>query len=151
MSSHNSTPSATTTPRNNSSQNLTLLFMIFFLFFTILEVKNCRKKKGAEAETKKAQVSAIQPTPTRETATEALVLMYECYTPCSYKIQWKFKLQTDGHPLKVKFHGMSNWYTLPAEGNVKIPFTMNVGEAYFESVDNKPVRVEVYRRTTTTH
>lgn len=92
-------------------------------------------------------VEGTPPVPAVTATTEALVLESECYTPCSGNIPaGRFKIRTDGHPLRVKFKGLG-WFALPAEGDVLFPDGIEDGNAEFFSSDSH-VRVQVYKRIT---
>ncbi|MFZ3011721.1 MAG: hypothetical protein WA060_01845 [Minisyncoccia bacterium] len=80
--------------------------------------------------------------------TEALVLMHECYTPCSTQIAWSFKIRTEGRPLRITFSGVRDSVSYPGEGDFRAPSQMRSGETFFDSPDKKNphVRVQVYRK-----
>jgi hypothetical protein len=82
---------------------------------------------------------------------EALVLMKECLTPCSALLDYRFKIRTDGHPLRIKFPGVDEWFEHPAEGDARAPSGItDEGETLFVSpdVDHPHVQVQVYKKTT---
>jgi hypothetical protein len=120
-----------------------VVVVICLLLAIIVGVSSCHKK----AEAKKAK-AAQQVANAPATATvEALVLVQECYTPCSSFVGWSYKIRTDGHPLRIKYQG-SDWIDYPAEGNTNTPATFTPGETFFESSDplHPNVRVQVYQK-----
>lgn len=152
------TTNTTTPPKNPTGFLVGLIILLGMVTFGIYhfskkspeEIQDTRDKKEEKERRKKEPTATTQQYVPPPQPVEALVLMHECMTPCSADIQWKFKIRTDGHAIKVKFPGMS-WYNMPAEGDVKFPFTMNAGEAFFASLDEKNpnVRVQVYKKITT--
>jgi type II secretory pathway pseudopilin PulG len=106
-----------------------------------------RNKDGKCMKIPPPPPSATQQRATLQTK-DALVLEKECLTPCSSYYGWRYKIRTDGHPLRVKFDGL-DWIDYPAEGSVPTPDGFKPGEAYFESPDKEPrVMVQVYKIVT---
>lgn len=111
--------------------------------------------KKAETKTRAEKIAAEKYVathpPAQQRTVEALVLEHECTTPCSANIAWKFKIRTDGHPLRIKFQGVRDEVTYPGEGDFQAPPKMTSGETKFVSADKEHpnVRVQVYRKIAT--
>lgn len=105
---------------------------------------------AAKAEQKATAPAATSPPAARYAPVQtqnALVLMNECYTPCSAPIAWRFHIRTEGHPLDISFQGVAKPVRYPGEGDFAAPPEMRSGETKFESPDEtRPhVRVQVYK------
>jgi hypothetical protein len=117
-------------------------------------IKSCNDNNKKAVEKSKAEkvaaekFNAAHPPAPAAKQTEALVLEKECLTPCSANIAWKFKIRTDGRPLRIKFQGVHDEVSYPGEGDFQVPPEMTSGETTFISSDNEHphVRVQVYRR-----
>ncbi|MDD5721477.1 MAG: hypothetical protein PHT16_03485 [Candidatus Pacebacteria bacterium] len=118
-----------------------------------IATKWSKKEAKKAAEEKAKEIAKTQP-PTQTASrqkVEALVLDNECLTPCSGNIPaGRFKIRTDGHPLRIKFKGVHDWVEHPAEGEAKSPSGVEPGEAQFVSSDkeNPHVKVWVYKKIT---
>ena len=79
---------------------------------------------------------------------EALVLEKECLTPCEVKIAWKFRIQSEGLPIKVTFKGVKEPVSYPGEGDFRAPKEMRSGETLIESAvpGRTTIPIKVYRR-----
>lgn len=108
-------------------------------------------KKVDELKTKE-YAKTQQPAPaTTSQLVEALVLENECITPCSGNIPvGKFKVRTDGHPIRIKYKGVDNWFVEPPGEDSSAPKGVEAGEAQFVSSDknNLHIKVQVYKKIT---
>lgn len=80
---------------------------------------------------------------------EALILEKECLTPCEVKIAWKFRIQSEGLPIKITFKGVKEPVSYPGEGDFKAPKEMRSGETLIESAvpGRITIPIKVYRVT----
>lgn len=137
--------------------------VIFGLCFGIKALTSKAYSMSSDYRTKiKTSVKGIfetKPSPPSDPATtqervegsrpkEALLLEQECWTPCSAYIAWKFKIRTDGQPIKIKFQGVADPVEYPGEGDFKAPANMLSGETEFVSLDKERphIRVQVYKK-----
>ncbi len=82
---------------------------------------------------------------------EVLIPFCEGVTPCPLTIpEGKFKIRTDGDPIRIKFQGIDHWVDYPGKGDFQVPTGVEPGEAQAASLDpkNLGVRVQVYRKVT---
>lgn len=131
------------------SSGTTLIRVGLILLILIVVVVRNRYFTPEEEEKVSSSKKTTTYTPAAATATvEALVLEHECYTPCNANIAWRFKIRTEGNPIRIKFTGVRDWVEYPGEGDFKAPASMDSGDTRFESSNPKRpnVRVWVYRK-----
>lgn len=106
--------------------------------------------RGKEEQSASSSIGQSPPQTARvevEEKVEALVLRATCYTPCSTYIDYRFKIQRDGDPIRVIYPGVG-----PVEyrdkSDTTAPSQMRSGEVKFESLDpaRPSVRVRVYQK-----
>lgn len=134
-----------TTTSTTGSGGRAVLVWIFLTIALVLTVVNCRHKYTVAKQAAKEFARTNRPPAAPETV-EALVLVQECYTPCSSFVGWDYKIRTDGHPLLIT--GEWGKWELPSEGDVKAPKTFKAGEASLESPDtlHPNIRVQMYKK-----
>jgi len=123
------------------------VIVALLLFFVIFGgVRSCNAKREAR-KAATASYAAAHPSAPTVAPVEALVLMHECFTPCSAFVGWSYKVRTDGDPIRIKYQG-ADWFDQPARGNFKAPKGFQPGEAQFASSDetNPHVKVCVYKK-----
>ena len=79
---------------------------------------------------------------------EALVPVFEGYTPCSSFVGWEYVVRSDGYPLRIKYQ-RSDWIEISGKGEEnEAPKTFQPGEAQFVSPDplNLKVPVHIYKK-----
>jgi len=131
-----------------------VVFTIITVIFIIWGVRGCALDRKQNAEAKKAAedlvaqkaASAQVVTPSTEMV-EALVPVYEGYTPCTNFVGWDYKIRTDGHPLRIKYQEC-DWIDRPSEGDFKVPETFRPGETIFVStnLEHLNIRVQIYKK-----
>lgn len=144
------TENTTTTPSSVAKAIRLVCFataLVLGIFYAKHQYNEHKEKVAAEEVRAAAYVDAHPPTSTT-LPVEALVLEHECLTPCSANITWRFKIRTDGHPLRIKFQGIKGWKDFPAEGDFQAPTQMRSGDTEFVSSDPRHphIRVQVYKR-----
>lgn len=83
---------------------------------------------------------------TTSTQEGALVLRYECATPCKADIRWPAQIWGDGPDFWVQFPGVRK-PVLYSRGKFEAPAGVEMGETSFRAADpKKPVIVRVYER-----
>lgn len=105
--------------------------------------------RGCQSKILETPAAAERPNLNQD-GTNALILMSECYTPCSADIQWKARIHTMGEPIEIKFPGIQEWFDHPAEGDAQAPRGVETGETFFRSANpsKEHIRVQVYKRIT---
>jgi hypothetical protein len=129
---------------------LLLIGWVLSALFSVSKTKIVETMKGREL--KKAQVEDKK-TRTKEQEghaelVEALVLEKECLTPCEVSIAWRFRIQSEGLPIKVTFKGVKEPVSYPGEGDFKAPKEMRSGDTLIESAvpERTTIPIKVYRR-----
>jgi hypothetical protein len=123
-----------------------IVFLAIFLTIVLAYVARAIDAPRRDAES----TARNNPPPARAPTVEALVLMRECWTPCSAYIDYKAKIRGEGNPLRITFPGVRSPVDYPGEGDFKAPSGAVSGEVTFSSLnDLRPnVRVQIYKRTT---
>lgn len=141
-------------PKNGS----TLLKLVFLVITIIWVISYARYKYFPEA-TAKSQTAKIAaenyaathtpaPQQTPQASTEALVLMYEGWTPCTTFVGWSCKVRTDGDPIRVSTKNYT--WEIAGKGETPPPKEFTPDEAKMVSSDknNPHVKVWVYKKIT---
>lgn len=76
---------------------------------------------------------------------EVLRLMFDDYTPCNVPINYKFKLDTQGDPISLKFPGIDETIYYSGKGTIKVP-PRRSGNVLILSLDStKQARVRIWK------
>lgn len=147
------TQSSTTPTTPNGATVLRWVFLGIAIVLGVMQVKSYMAEVKADRANKVrvAQAYAAAHPPAQVThPVEALVLMHECTTPCPAHVGWSYKIRTDGDPIRIKYHGCTEWFDQPGKGSFPAPKCFQPGEAQFVSSDevHPNVKVWVYKKTT---
>lgn len=141
---------------NNAPSSLPLMVLILAIILGVTwgisslksssNAKYIKQQNEKQAAENYAATHAPAPQQTSQVPTEALVLMYEGWTPCTTFVGWSCKVRTDGDAIRIKYKGC-DWFNQPAKGDVPAPKGFQPGEAQIVSSDknNPHVKVWVYK------
>ncbi len=120
-----------------------------FVFLVVVVGIVYLAKPSKEKEQDKAEETNLTNSVSPATmTTEALVLTYEGYTPCSVNIDYRAKIQRYGRPLTVKYPGIVQPITYSGESDTNAPPGVWSGEFFFTSPDHDHphILVRVYKK-----
>lgn len=115
--------------------------------FSASKTKIVETMKGRELKKAQVEEKTVEQHTSHEPV-EALVLEKECLTPCEVSIAWRFRIQSEGLPIKVTFKGVKEPVSYPGEGDFRAPKEMRSGDTLIESAvpGRVTVPIKVYRR-----
>ena len=104
--------------------------------------------KSDDGDKKKTRTEERVEQHTSHEPVEALVLEKECLTPCEVNIAWKFRIQSEGLPIRITFKGVKEPVSYPGEGDFKAPKEMRSGNTLIESAvpERTTIPIKVYRK-----
>ena len=127
-----------------------IIFGLIALVLVVWNIVSWVSEKKQEAKKAAARAATNSAPPATVATVEALVLMYEGYTPCSTKIDYRARIcWGERRPLQIKFPGIDKPIEFPGEGAFKAPSNVtSEAETEFVSADtnNLHFKVQVYKK-----